>query len=150
MCAAAALPPVGRLSACPAADLLLWDRWQEALEGAHVVDVLGESGGHPVVKRPRDDRTCRKGRLGCIGVSWVAAEPLELRVRSVLLLVLRSVLWAVLSSVVSSVVSAALGAAIDAAVDAAVGAALSAALGAVLSGELLVTERVQRRERTRK
>ena len=138
MRAAAALPPVGRLSACPAADLLLWDRWQEALEGAHVVDVLGESGGHPVVKRPRDDRTCRKGRLGCIGVSWVAAEPLELRVRSVLLLVLRSVLWAVLrsvlSSVVSSVVSAALGAAID----------------AVLSGELLVTERVQRRERTRK
>jgi hypothetical protein len=138
MRAAAALPPVGRLSACPAADLLLWDRWQEALEGSHVVDVLGESGGHPVVKRPRDDRTCRKGRLGCIGVSWVAAEPLELRVRSVLLLVLRSVLWAVLrsvlSSVVSSVVSAALGAAID----------------AVLSGELLVTERVQRRERTRK
>jgi hypothetical protein len=138
MRAAAALPPVGRLSACPAADLLLWDRWQEALDGSHVVDVLGESGGHPVVKRPRDDRTCRKGRLGCIGVSWVAAEPLELRVRSVLLLVLRSVLWAVLrsvlSSVVSSVVSAALGAAID----------------AVLSGELLVTERVQRRERTRK
>jgi len=138
MRATAALPPVGRLSACPAADLLLWDRWQEALDGSHVVDVLGESGGHPVVKRPRDDRTCRKGRLGCIGVSWVAAEPLELRVRSVLLLVLRSVLWAVLrsvlSSVVSSVVSAALGAAID----------------AVLSGELLVTERVQRRERTRK
>jgi len=138
MRAAAALPPVGCLSACPAADLLLWDRWQEALDGSHVVDVLGESGGHPVVKRPRDDRTCRKGRLGCIGVSWVAAEPLELRVRSVLLLVLRSVLWAVLrsvlSSVVSSVVSAALGAAID----------------AVLSGELLVTERVQRRERTRK
>jgi hypothetical protein len=135
MRAAAALPPVGRLSACPAADLLLWDRWQEALDGSHVVDVLGESGGHPVVKRPRDDRTCRKGRLGCIGVSWVAAEPLEMRV---LLLVLRSVLWAVLrsvlSSVVSSVVSAALGAAID----------------AVLSGELLVTERVQRRERTRK